>query len=114
MSIDVFAEHFADVHDPRQSAKVTYPLYDVLFLSICGVITGCEGWEDLEDFGRARLKCLNGLGLFKDGLPVHDTIARIIASVEPEQLQGSFIRWMHKVALFAGCKSSTALRMGKW
>ena len=97
MSIDVFAEHFADVHDPRQSAKVTYPLYDVLFLSICGVITGCEGWEDLEDFGRARLKWLNGLGLFKDGLPVHDTIARIISSVEPEQLQSSFIRWMQKV-----------------
>lgn len=97
MSIDVFAEYFSDVTDPRQSAKVTYPLYDVLFLSICGVITGCEGWEDIEDFGRARLNWLQGLGLFKEGLPVHDTIARIISSIEPEQLQRSFISWMQKV-----------------
>ncbi len=97
MSIDVFAEHFSDVTDPRQSAKVTYPLYDVLFLSVCGVITGCEGWEDIEDFGHARLSWLQGLGLFKDGLPVHDTIARIISSIEPEQLQSSFISWMQKV-----------------
>lgn len=97
MSIDVFAEHFSEVTDPRQSAKVTYPLYDVLFLSICGVITGCEGWEDIEDFGRARLHWFQGLGLFKEGLPVHDTIARIISSIDPKQLQSSFISWMQKV-----------------
>ncbi len=102
MSIDVFAEHFSDVTDPRQSAKVTYPLYDVLFLSVCGVITGCEGWEDIEDFGHARLNWLQGLGLFQDGLPVHDTIARIISSIEPEQLQSSFISWMQKVHSLTG------------
>jgi hypothetical protein len=43
MTIDVFTQHFADVKDPRQTAKVSNPLYDVLFLSICAFITGCEG-----------------------------------------------------------------------
>jgi hypothetical protein len=43
MTIDVFAQHFADVKDPHQTAKISYPLYDVLFLSICAIITGCEG-----------------------------------------------------------------------
>jgi hypothetical protein len=28
MTIDVFAQHFADVQDPRQTAKISYPLYD--------------------------------------------------------------------------------------
>jgi hypothetical protein len=54
MTIDVFAQHFADVKDPRQSAKISYPLYDLLYLSICAIITGCESWEDIEDFGKAR------------------------------------------------------------
>lgn len=58
MTIDVFAQYFADVKDPRQTAKLSYPLYDVLFLSICAIITGCEGWEDIEDFGKARLSWL--------------------------------------------------------
>jgi hypothetical protein len=42
MTIDVFAQHFADVKDPRQTAKVSYSLYDVLFLSISAIITGCR------------------------------------------------------------------------
>ncbi len=58
MSIDVFAEHSSNVTDPRQSAKVIYPLYDVLFLSNWGVITGYEGWDNIEDFGHARLNWL--------------------------------------------------------
>jgi hypothetical protein len=54
IKIDVFAQHFADVKTPRQTAKISYQLYDVLFLTICAIITGCEGWEDIEDFGKAR------------------------------------------------------------
>jgi hypothetical protein len=68
-----------------------------LFLSICASITGCEGWEDIEDFGKARLAWLQGLDLFKEGLPVHDTIARIISKIDPSSLQSSFIRWMQEV-----------------
>jgi hypothetical protein len=56
MTIDEFAQHFTDVKDPRQTAKISYPLYDVLFLSICASITGCEGSEDIGDFGKAWLR----------------------------------------------------------
>jgi len=96
MIIDVFAQHFADVKDLRQTAKVSYPLYDVFFLSICAIITGCEGWEDIENFGKTRLVWLQG-GLFKEGLPVHDTIARLISRIYPSALQSSFIRWKQEV-----------------
>lgn len=35
MSIDaVFAQFFDNIHDPRQHAKIYYPFYDVLFVSI--------------------------------------------------------------------------------
>ena len=32
MNIDIFAEHFSELEDPRQAAKVVYPLFDVVFL----------------------------------------------------------------------------------
>ena len=36
MSIDaVFAQFFDNIHDPRQHAKIYYPFYDVLFLTVC-------------------------------------------------------------------------------
>ncbi|ALP41034.1 hypothetical protein WL1483_1615 [Aeromonas schubertii] len=35
MPIDAFSKHFAELQDPRQTAKVAYPLFDVLFLTLC-------------------------------------------------------------------------------
>ncbi|MBM7457270.1 putative transposase YbfD/YdcC [Oceanisphaera litoralis] len=55
MSLDAFSESFGVLKDPRQTAKITYPLFDVLFLTLCAVIAGAEGWEDIEDFGVAHL-----------------------------------------------------------
>ncbi|MEZ9675301.1 transposase family protein, partial [Vibrio breoganii] len=40
MMHDAFTKHFISLEDPRQSAKVSYPLFDVLFLTVCAVITG--------------------------------------------------------------------------
>ncbi len=31
--------------------KVEHKLSDILLLTICAVISGAEGWEDIEDFG---------------------------------------------------------------
>ncbi len=57
MSIDAFSKHFGNLKDPRQSAKISYPLFDVLFLAVCAIIAGAEGWEDIEDFGEIHLDC---------------------------------------------------------
>lgn len=96
MSTNVFGRIFDNVQDPRQQVKVVYKLYDVLFLTICGVISGCEGWEDIRDFGEARLPWLRSLGLFKEGIPADDTIGRLISRLDPDQLQKSFIKWMRQ------------------
>lgn len=97
MQLDAFSEFFSDLHDPRQSAKISYPLFDILFLTVCAVIGGCEGWEDIEDFGQAHSRWFQDKGLFPNGLPVHDTIARVVSSLAPEQFQACFLKWMQAV-----------------
>lgn len=97
MPLDAFSEFFSDLHDPRQSAKIAYPLFDILFLTVCAVIGGGEGWEDIEDFGQAHSRWFQDKGLFPNGLPVHDTIARVISSLDPEQFQSCFLKWMQAV-----------------
>ena len=94
MSLLSLTKHFELIEDHRQAAKVTYPLFDVLFLSVVAVIAGSEGWEDIEDFGHCHLELLKKYGDFSKGIPVHDTIARIISKVDPEALQQAFISWM--------------------
>ncbi len=47
------------------------------------MIAGAEGWEDIEDFGRCHLDWLKQHGDFSLGIPVHDTIARLVSRVDP-------------------------------
>jgi hypothetical protein len=49
MYLDSFSTHFGDIKDSRQSAKITYPLFDILFVSLCSVIAGAVGWKDIEE-----------------------------------------------------------------
>ena len=92
--------HFHSIDEPRQASKITYPLFDVLFLTIAAVIAGAEGWEDIEDFGRCHLDWLKQHGDFSLGIPVHDTIARLVSRVDPGQFQQAFIAWMQQTEAY--------------
>ena len=52
---NIFLQHFEVITDPRIERCKRYELLDILLLSICAVISGAEGWEDIEDFGRLKL-----------------------------------------------------------
>jgi hypothetical protein len=46
MSIDaIFTQFIAYIHDQRQSEKIHYTFYDVLFLTVCAVIGKAEERE---------------------------------------------------------------------
>ena len=62
--------------------------------------SGAE-WR-IEDFGEVHLPWFQSKGLFKNGIPVHDTIARVISQINPKQFQTCFICWM------ASCHEITA------
>ncbi len=90
-----FIEHFKSIPEPRIARCRQHELLDILFLSISAVLCGAEGWEEIEDFGLARLNWLRGYFPYKNGIPKHDTIARVLSRLEPEALQNSFISWMN-------------------
>ena len=43
MSGNTLFEHFSSINDPRQQGKVQRPLFDILDITICAVIGGCQG-----------------------------------------------------------------------
>ncbi|MCL7667254.1 transposase family protein, partial [Klebsiella pneumoniae] len=63
----------------RQAWKVEHKLSDILLLTICAVISGAEGWEDIEDFGETHLDFLKQYGDFENGIPVHAPLARVFS-----------------------------------
>lgn len=92
--LSTIEDHFSDIPDHRQQYKVRYPLHDILLTTIVGVVCGAEGWEAIEEVGKSKLALLKKYGDFHFGIPVHDTIARIISSIKPSLLQSCFINWM--------------------
>lgn len=58
------------------------------------MIAGAEDWGEIEDFGEDNLDWLRQYGDFKQGVPVHDTIARVINLISAKRLQQCFTAWM--------------------
>ncbi|HCJ9260462.1 TPA: ISAs1 family transposase, partial [Escherichia coli] len=83
MELKKLMEHISIIPDYRQAWKVEHKLSDILLLTICAVISGAEGWEDIEDFGETHLDFLKHYGDFENGIPVHDTIARVVSCISP-------------------------------
>jgi hypothetical protein len=42
--MNVLADRFSDLDDPRESGKVIYPLTDVLVIAVCAAIAGAESY----------------------------------------------------------------------
>ena len=47
-----FLAHFAALRDPRQVAKVLYPLAEILLLVLCGTIAGADDFTEIGLWGR--------------------------------------------------------------
>ncbi len=47
MELKKLMEHISIIPDYRQAWKVEHKLSDILLLTICAVISGAEGWEDI-------------------------------------------------------------------
>lgn len=93
----IFIDCFKEIEDPRTDINVRHNLLDVIFLTITGIVSGCEGWKDIHEFGLAKLDWLRQYRCFEHGIPVDDTIARIISALDPQAFTRCFISWVNEL-----------------
>jgi predicted transposase YbfD/YdcC len=74
------------VVDPRLHRNRRHKLVDILVMALCGFLAGCEGWVDVELFGRSKRKWLEKFLELPNGIPSHDTFGRVFALLDPHQL----------------------------
>ena len=90
----VFLEHFENLPDPRQAAKVVYPLKEVLLLCLLAVLAGAEGFTDIARFGVKKRELLRRFLPFQNGTPAHDHLGDIFATLDVETFQQCFVDWV--------------------
>lgn len=91
-----FLKSFADLKDPRQQAKVLYPLEEILLLCLCAVISGADCWVEVALYGQQRLTFLRRFLPFSHGTPSHDQLGILFAKLDAQQFQRCFIAWVER------------------
>ena len=85
---------FEDIPDPRVEGRCEHLLIEVLIIAVCAVITGAEGWVEVETFGKAKESWLKTFLKLPGGIPAHDTFGRIFAAIDGEAFSKGFARWV--------------------
>ncbi len=87
-------DHFPELKDPRIGRNRRHKLIDIVVLTVCAVISGCEPWEDIANYGDLKLEWLKRFLELPHGIPSHDTIRRLFIRLDPQSLQRCFFGWV--------------------
>jgi len=90
-------DHFREIEDPRMERNKRHTIWDIIVLTICAVVCGCETWEDIEIYGKEKRQWLSRFLALPNGIPSHDTIRRLFIRLNPEQLQQCFLSWVEAI-----------------
>jgi predicted transposase YbfD/YdcC len=96
-----FLDYMSELEDPRIERNKLYGMSEILFLTLVGLISGCEGWTDVEDFGETHIDYLRKYLPYKNGIPSDDTLRRFFRALDPKSFSSSFSKWAQAVVRFA-------------
>ncbi|MCX6050261.1 MAG: ISAs1 family transposase [Chloroflexi bacterium] len=97
------SEHFESLVDPRVERTKLHPLINILSIALCGVLSGADDWVAIEAYGQTKRAFLGTFLDLTNGIPSHDTFARVFALLDPEQFQHCFLKWIQCIeSLSAG------------
>jgi DDE_Tnp_1-associated len=70
-------DHFAALPDPRQHAKVSYPLSEILLLVLSATIAGADNFVETTLWGTQHLTFLRRFYRYESGIPSHDKLCDV-------------------------------------
>lgn len=92
-----FLDIFKDLEDPRSAKNQLHSMSEILLTALCAAICGAEGWQDVEDFGNAKIEYLRKFFPFRNGIPSDDTFRRFFRGLDPEKFQELFRVWVKSI-----------------
>lgn len=85
-TIEAIQVAFSEIEDPRREHGRLYPLAEVLFLGVVGILCGGDGWVGVAQVCSWIEPWLRRFTPLEEGVPSHDTFGRVFSLLEPEVL----------------------------
>ena len=91
-----FFECFGLIDDPR-AANSAHSLMAVLFCVVVGVVCGADGFVQAEHIARLKVGFIKRYVPLRRGVPTHDTMARVLGNLDPDQFVRAFAMFMERL-----------------
>lgn len=90
------ADYFAELRDPRVQLKCVHDFLDMILIVVVATIGGADDFVSIAEFAEAKEDWLRDRLRLKltNGIPSHDTLNRVFATLNPTQFQNCFIGWV--------------------
>jgi len=86
--------YFKSLFEPRMERCKLHLFDEIIFLTICAVISGADNFVEIESFGNEKKEWLSTFLKFENGIPSHDTIGRLFARIDAKEFEKCFIQWV--------------------
>lgn len=91
-------KHLKWLVDPRRNGgNKQHLLLDIIILTIIAVLCGADSWDSIALFGKKKKSFLSKILLLPNGIPSHDTINKVISSLDAQHFGRLFIDWVNSI-----------------
>ncbi len=90
-------EVFEGLEDWRNAQQTRHVLSELLTVAVCAVLSGADDFEDVSQWGRAKLDWLRGFLRLEYGVASPDTFERVFALLDPKGFERAFRTWVGAV-----------------
>ena len=86
-------ERLAELKDPRQQAKVIYPLPEILLLVLSATLAGADDIVEMTRWAQLHPDFLRRYYPYEEGFPSHDTVSDVFKALDADLFSQLFIDW---------------------
>ncbi len=90
-------DHFQELPDPRRDPTTRHKLIDIIVLSLCGVLAGCDAFTEIEEFGKHKEDFFRKFLALPNGIPSHDTFGHVFGLLDPDAFEQCCLAWVRSL-----------------
>ncbi|OED43329.1 hypothetical protein AB833_04025 [Chromatiales bacterium (ex Bugula neritina AB1)] len=79
-----------------------HPLINIITISICAIIAGCDNFCAIEEFGKSKQSWFGEFLDLPNGIPSHDTFNDVLSRLNPAEFVQAFTRWVTRLGELSG------------
>ena len=110
MKPTTISQTFSSLTDPRMDRRKRHSLINIVTISICAIIAGCDDFCGIEEYGKSKQDWFAQFLDLPNGIPSHDTFCDVLNRLNPKEFSDAFSQWVRQLGK---CKDDIIALDGK-